>query len=413
MLRSEHSIVRYDFQRRRVQPDRLRRGRDDDYSSAAKILLRLYRDGIGKRRQSMHRDVEETLAKLPSCPPRRIAAFCKLLDYQSTFQSDKTAAVALRKKVFSLAAPMHPIVQQKEGIFDKTIDQARQAISDSVGLPWKEIDAKLFSDVIELQILKAFNSSIEPTELLSIYNVAQTQAALYRATRVRIDAYDDFKTILRHAKLAGLMHGITRVERPRSGYRFEFDGPQSSLRETTRYGIRFATMLPKLLACRDWRLIAEVIGPQRQRFQLRLSPDDGLKSTLQPPDEFDSGLEREIWNVWNNSPVDGWSMERETELLHQGQTVLTPDFVLQQQASSKEIYLEVVGYWTPEYLAEKCQRLKRFLQPSGETRWLLMFPKSNASAMQKDFVNLPVPCILFDKRSKPQDWIAAISDELE
>ncbi len=227
MLRSEHSIVRYDFQRRRVQPDRLRRGRDDDYLSAAKAILRLYRDGIGRSRQSLHRDVEETLARLPSCPPRRVAAFCKLLDDHSSYQSDKKGAVALRRKVFSLAAPMHPIVQQKEGIFD------------SIGLSWKEIDARLFSDVIELQTLKEFNRSIEPAELLSIYNVAQTQAALYRATRVRIDAHDDFKTILRHAKLAGLMHGITRLENPRSGYRFDLDGPQSSLRETTRYGTAF------------------------------------------------------------------------------------------------------------------------------------------------------------------------------
>ncbi len=264
MLRSEHSIVRYDFRTQQVHPDRLLRGRDDPYLAAAKIMLRLYRDGLGKARQSLHRDVEETLSRLPGCPPRQVGAFCKLLDDLSTYNSEKSVAFELRRKVFALAAPLHPIVQHKEGVFEQTIDQTRQTISESIGLSWNEIDAKLFSDVIELQTLAAFDTSIKPGQLLSIYNVAQTQAALYRSTRLRIDAFDDFKTIVRHAKLAGLMHRIARLKGETTGYRFELDGPQSSLRDTTRYGIRFATLLPKLLACRDWRLTAAVIGPNRQ-----------------------------------------------------------------------------------------------------------------------------------------------------
>ncbi len=172
-------------------------------------------------------------------------------------------------------------------------------------------------------------------------------------------------------------------------------------------------MLPKLLACRDWRLTAEVIGPQRQKFRLQISPEDGLKSMLQPPDEFDSGLEREIWDVWNNSPVDGWTMEREMELLHQGQSVLTPDFVLRQRSSSRKIFLEVVGFWTPEYLAEKCRRLESHIGLDQDTRWLLMFPKPKASVRQEIFADLAVRCIVFDKQSKPVNWIAAVSDEFE
>ncbi len=407
MLRSEHSIVRYDFRRQQVHPDRLRRGRDDDYLPAAKILLRFYRDGFGRTRQSLHRDVEQILSRLPSCPPRRIAAFCKLLDDQSSYRNDKKQTVELRRKVFSLAAPLHPIVQQPEGIFEHTIDQARKRISDAIGLSWTEIDAQLFGDVIELQTLQSFNELIGPDELLSLYNVSQTQASLYRATRMRIEAYNDFKTILSHAKLAGLMHRIERIDGARPGYRFELDGPQSSLRETSRYGIRFATLLPKLLACRQWRMVAELIGPQRQQFRLTLSPQDGLRSTLDPPAEFDSELERETLDIWKKTPVDGWTMEREGELLHQGQTVLTPDFVLKHPSSGRKIYLEVVGFWTPEYLQEKLRRLKQFTRSNDNSSWLLMFSKANASAGLAVFADLPACCIVLDKRSKPAEWIAA------
>jgi predicted nuclease of restriction endonuclease-like RecB superfamily len=408
MLRSEHSIVRYDFHRQTVQPDRLVRGRDNDYLAAAKILLRLYRDGIGKSRQMLHRDVEVMLQRIPSCPPRRIAAFCKLLDDQSIYHSDKQAAVELRRKVFALAAPMHPIVQRQEGIFDQTMETSRQSIGESLGMSWQEIDAMLFSDVIELQTLQQFQGSTAPGELLSIYNVAQTQAALYRAMRVRIETFADFKTIVRHIKLAGLMHRITRVDHGRPGYRLDLDGPQSSLRETTRYGVRFAAMLPKLLACRDWHLVADVIGASCNHFQLRLSHDDGLKSSLAPPDEFESGLEQQIQKVWDESPVDGWTMERETELLFRGQTVLTPDFVLRQSSADRRIYLEVVGYWTPEYLAEKCRRLTAFVDSETTSAWLLMFPKQGASSRKDWFSELSVTCIEFDRRADPRDWILAI-----
>lgn len=413
MLRSEHSIVRYKYQQRRIEPDRLRRGRDDAYVSAAKILLRIYRDGIGRTRQTLHRNVEEVLARLSGCPPRRIAAFCKLLDDHSAFQCDKKAAVDLRRKVFSIAADMHPIVQNAEENFEHTIELSRQTISESVGISWPEIDVRLFSDVIELQTLQAFDSSIDPVSLLSIYNVSQTQAALYRAARMTIDARDDFKTILRHAKLAGLMHRISRKCGTSPGYRFEFDGPQSSLRETSRYGIRFASMLPKLLACRRWLMIAEVIGPNQARFQLRLSPEDGLSSTLDQPADFDSELEREIFAAWTANPVTNWTMHRESELLHHGQTVLTPDFVLQHLLSGRKIYLEVVGYWTPEYLEHKCRRVKKFIESGPPSKWLLVFAKAKAAERQAIFADLPVRCIVFDKRSRPVDWIQTMQDASE
>jgi predicted nuclease of restriction endonuclease-like RecB superfamily len=406
MLRSEHSIVRYDFQRKLVVPDRLIRGRDKDYLPAARTMLRLYRTGSGRTRQALHREVEQHLSRLPGCPPRRFAAFCKLLDDRATYQHDKRAAVELRQKVFSLAAPMHPIVEQQEGIFDQTVEMTRRKISQSLGMSWQEIDARLFSDVVELQTLTSFDDSIEPAELLSVYNVSQTQAALYRASGVRIEALADFKTIVRHIKLAGLMHRIAPLDGDRPGYRFQLDGPQSSLRETTRYGVRFAAMLPKLLACRRWRMSANIIGPRRKNFRMRLSSEDGLTTKLESPDPFDSKLEQEIEQAWNESPVAGWTMQRESELLHQGQSVLTPDFVLQQTSTARRIYIEVVGFWTPEYLTKKSRRLADFID--REQEWLLIFPKQQATARETMATQLSVPTIEFDARADPACWIDAM-----
>lgn len=409
MIRSEHSIVHYDFRQLVVTPDRLLRSRDADYLDAAKQLLNLYSNGAGEPRQELHYKVETILSRIPGCPPRRIAALCKLLDDHGEYTQFQKEAVKLRKRLFQLAAPMHPIVTQREGIFEHELHTARQKIAAEIGMSWPEIEANLFADVIELQRLESFHADLSPADLLSIYNVAQTQSVLYRATRVRLDATEDFKTILRHAKLAGLMHRIQERRIGNThGYRFVFDGPQASLRETTRYGVRFAALLPKLLACGGWKLTAEILGPRKQKFRLDISPADGLRSVHAAPSDFDSALEEDIDHRWHAAPVAGWAWHRESQLLAIGQTVMTPDFTLVNEQSGEMIYVEVVGFWTPEYLEEKCSRLRIFMETHPDAKWLLIIPEKLAQREKDRFAMLSIPIVHFTKRMKPQAWIDAV-----
>ncbi|QEG41954.1 DUF790 family protein [Roseimaritima ulvae] len=412
MLKSEHAIARFDFVQRVVYPDRLRKGKDNHYLEAAAALVQVYREGTGKPRQQLHREVETVLDPLPDCPPRRTAAFCKLLDQQAEFNADRGAA-GLRRRVFGLAAGRHPIVERPEGIFENTLSDVQQAIAAELGTPWPQIQSRLFADVFELQTLRKFDETFSPLDLLSLYNVSQTQATLYRATRMQIDAQQELKTIVRHAKLAGLMHRIAKRPAAVPYYRFDFDGPQSVLRQTWRYGIRFARLLPKLLALPGWRLTAWVIGPDQQPFLLRVSPRDRLRTTLAPPDEFDSALEQQIYDAWQKEPVDGWDLQREAELLYCGQTVLTPDFVLRQADTERTVLVEVIGFWTPEYLQEKSRRLTQFLQAdaaAGQSRreWLLLFDQQGIAAKLELPEDLAVPHLVLSKQTRPEHWIEAL-----
>jgi predicted nuclease of restriction endonuclease-like RecB superfamily len=71
---------------------------------------------------------------------------------------------------------------------------------------------------------------------------AQVQVALFDALQLTVWAMQDFKTILRYAKLARLLHTIRRE---RGGcYVIRFDRPASVLRSTRRYGIAMAKFLP-------------------------------------------------------------------------------------------------------------------------------------------------------------------------
>jgi len=416
MLRSEHALAEIDFRRRTIQPDWLFRKRDAAYVDAVDACLKLYRNSIGDVRQELHRGVAEVLSSVPGCPPKRVASFCKLFDDSALYEANGRSASTLRRRVFEVASPLHPIVSRREGIFEHDLETARQIVCDAVGLSWPEIESRMFADVIELQRLQEFQSERTAADWLSAYNVAQTQAALYRATSVRIDAWSDFKTIARHTKLARLMHRIDKLDRPEPGFRFQLDGPGSYLRETRRYGIGFAKLLPKLLTCQRWQLSARVLGPKQQTLRLDVSAKDGLRSSLAAEDEFDSEFERQIDAAWRRNPPDGWRLERESQLLVRGQTVLTPDFVLRHE-DGQRIYLEVIGFWTPEYLQDKSERLKRWFRWSEATdrettnheKWLLMFPRKQAESAVEISSELKVPFILFDSRRNPSEWIKAVS----
>ncbi len=366
MLTSEHAIVA--FEAGRAVPDRLTVGSHAHYLAYAERMLAVYHGGAGRQRRDLHRQVEAIFADEPECPLRRIGAFCKLLDDASTYQTDpRGQASRLRLRVFTLAGRMHPLVDEPDRLFEHGQAEAKGRIADALGRPWADIEADLYADVMSYQRLESFEGYPDARALLSRYNVAQLQACLYRAERVTVDATDDFKTILRYAKLARLLHEIRRVGPGR--YRIRFSGPASVLRQTRSYGVSFARFLPALLACRGWRFEAVLQTPWRAPARLTLSDRDGFSSHLPPPEQFDSSVE-EAFAAKFGPQRAGWQLIREGEILHAGQTVFVPDFTFQHDDGTR-VLLEIVGFWTPEYLAAKRQTLRQFRQP----RLLLAVPE--------------------------------------
>lgn len=358
MLTRELGIATFDHGR--LVPDRLTSRTHASYVQHAERLLQCYRQGIGRTRRELHQSVHQILSNEPDCPLRRIGAFCKLLDEVSEFDRDSGGqAAGLRREVFQLAAPFHPLVARRDGLFDHEETHVKQQIAGQLGKSWEAIDAALFADVIEFHRLKEFPGYPDAAALLSRYNVAQVQVALFDAVTMTVRTTEDFKEILRYAKLARLMHTIRRL--PQGGYEFRFDGPASVLRDTRRYGAAMARFLPALLACRGWRMHAllEVRRFGARKLSLDLSPADGLRSPIPPPGEFDSDLEATFAERWGREPRDGWSLHRESEVLHSGQKVFVPDFVFEHR-DGRRCLLEIIGFWTPEYLQAKLATLQTF-----------------------------------------------------
>jgi uncharacterized protein len=180
---------------------------------------------------------------------------------------------------------------------------------------------------------------------------------------------------------------------PRQAYELRFDGPASVLRATRRYGVAMAKFLPALLACRGWRMHAVIQSPRAGWLaSLDLSPDDRLTSHLPPPEEFDSDVEAAFARRWGEKR-EGWTLEREGEILHHGQKVFVPDFVFRHD-DGRRVLLEIVGFWTPEYLQAKWQTLRLFAD-----RPILL---AVAAPAARRWPELPPGSIRFKSALKPQ-----------
>ena len=305
----------------------------------------------------MHKQIEKLFRDESDCPIRRIAAFCKLLDDKSTYHTDPDGnAAKLRLQVFSKAAEFHPLVNQKDQLFEHAENDVKEQIAKELETPWDDIEQNLYADVMEYQRLKELEGYANASAFLSRYNVAQLQASLYRAETMTIWASDDFKTILRYAKLARLLHEIKRTGP--SEYEMTLSGPVSVLHETRRYGINFARFLPALLACKNWKMSVAIKTPWNMTAKLNLSDNDGFSSHLPGPNEFDSSVEEAFAKKFGTER-DGWQLIREGEILHKNQTTFVPDFVFRHKDGT-EVLLEIIGFWTPEYLSHRRETLRKF-----------------------------------------------------
>src|SRR5665213_1892848 len=357
MLHGVHSIVAYDHGA--AIPARLTRAKHAHYVGYAMQMLAAYRAGVGMTRRELHRAVENILSREPDCDGRRIASFCKLLDDAGEFADDSRGAAAeLRLRVFTLAARYHPLVEIADRIFERPEAEVKNLIAAELSRPWAEIEKALYVDVIDFQPLLSFAGYPDAAALLSRYNVAQLQACLFKAQSMTVFARRDFKSILRYAKLARLLLDIRRIHAIQ--YRIAFPRPPSVLHETRRYGVNFARFVPPLLACKDWNLRAELRTPWGTRAVLALSSEDGYTSHLAPEDEFDSSVEQ-LFAEKFGAEQEGWRLEREAEILHQKQTTFVPDFAFRHR-DGRQVLMEIVGFWTPEYLRKKRETLRQFHQ---------------------------------------------------
>jgi len=199
--------------------------------------------------------------------------------------------------------------------------------------------------------------------------LALAQAVLYDATEMRIRVWDSFATVFSYVKLFGLMHRIypiddagDRVESTdvADGYEAVLDGAASLFSKSRKYGIRMANFLPALPLCNRWEMDAEILdemtGTTDHRRTLQLDHTDSLSSHYSAQSDFDSDVERTLTQKWERANTE-WELVREDDVLDLGAEVMLPDFAIEHPDGRRAV-LEIMGFWTPEYLSKKLAKLR-------------------------------------------------------
>ena len=323
------------------------------YLDAADLIITIYKSCAGRTLGELEAQLADTLGSAPDYKVYR--GLAKMMEsYIETAPTTDLDAQQLRAKVFTLAAQDGPLARAPDLVWSRTVSDRLVEIAAEIGVPVEAIDRGLYSDLRENQVIGLLDSSITAVELIERYNTALAQAMLYRATRMIVDVFDSYRTVFKYVKLARLMHYIT----PRDGgYRIEIDGPMSLFSNVERYGIAMARLLPAVLKCKKWRLAAKTnVGGVEKLF--RLMPGDGLKSHYRDEPEFDSSAEKAFYKRFVRNKKSKWRIEREGSILDLKDTVMIPDFKFTHE-DGRVVHLEIVGFWTPEYLRKKIDKLSR------------------------------------------------------
>jgi predicted nuclease of restriction endonuclease-like RecB superfamily len=199
-------------------------------------------------------------------------------------------------------------------------------------------------------------------QLLAQYHLELGRAVLRDAERVEIRVRGGWRALFASIKLARLMYQVERVGR---GYRLTLTGPAAAfVARRSRYGARFARIVPALSRASAWQLRATVVHRDRPvTFVLQgRARTAGARVGLEPSRaRYDSVWERRFardFRAARDGLTAGWTLTRErTPLVADGRVAL-PDFTL-RHTDGREAYVELVGFWTPEYLREKAAMVAR------------------------------------------------------
>ena len=330
------------------------------YNRVASELIAAFDKQVGNTQGELEEAVEKYAAGRTDY--RIVRGLAHVITSFAEFESSTADSAKLRSAVFERAAEGWPVVRRKTSPSETDRHSVLESVAAEFDLPVSQLEDELYADLPERRRLIRVTAPREPVALIARYNMELARGLLYWAERLTVDIEDSPQDVFRYIKLCRLMHTITRRER---GYRIELDGPLSLLRGTRRYGLKMAVFLPALALCRKWRMEA-VIVKAGERLIFSLDDQSGLVSHFRRFPLFDSKLERDFADdfqkAFEHHPngVGGageWSLARADAVIPvERNQVMIPDFTLRDR-SGREVYLEIVGFWTPEYLSRKIAKV--------------------------------------------------------
>jgi uncharacterized protein len=253
---------------------------------------------------------------------------------------------------------------------------------------WSDLDANLILDHFD---------AIDSEALVGWYNLSLMQTLLFNCTKLDfyISGGLNWKRVLRTVKRLGLMYYLQQPQQQQENRIIcSLEGPLSLFKLTDRYGTLLAKLLPSIIFSSDkkrqsssnggeWHLDAWIVRKTmdgRKIYEFKISKNEipelmtdpyssfpsssitekeevvvGSSSFYNDYYNFDSAVEEKFAKRFEQAET-GWRLTREPDpLVLSNGGAFIPDFMFEKY--DKKIYLEIVGFWTKEYLERKLQKL--------------------------------------------------------
>jgi uncharacterized protein len=312
-------------------------------------------------------------------------------------------AINLRRKIFE---------ESSRNGYPATEDERKQILqkfATESDLTTDELEIAMWADLDKNKYLKNFES-LSPLQLISWYNISILQSLLLNCIKLEFSVYGGFswKKILRKIKQLGLMYFLFHENNLESESNKQtrnqemvfnskkdkrviciVEGPLSIVRLTDKYGTAMAKLIPLIIFTEIWSIDAIIlrksISGVRKTYRFQISNKDKDlplfdASQVQPQsesnmdsgsiyknaiDNFDSIVEKKFMDKFLKFSI-GWNLIREPDplILSNGKAFI-PDFVFEKYGI--KVYLEIVGFWTSEYLKRKLEKIKDLLNTKSAT----------------------------------------------
>src|SRR5829696_7503120 len=386
--------------------------KEEDVELAKKIIQEFEQTWKNKEKKAVLEDrisaIEESDA---GSDYKLVRGLYALLERRCTFKSRDSSSDNDGETSSTSTIPIIDPPRIRKAVFEESSKRGfalteleRREIADSVAskLSLSSHDAVLkamWSDLDDNLILDHFDS-IDPAALVGWYNLSLMQTLLFNCTKLDfyISGGLNWKRVLRSVKRLGLMYHLQQPQQQQENRIIcSLEGPLSLFKLTDRYGTLLAKLLPSIIFSSDnrrenskgggggssgggeWHLDAWIVRKTmdgRKIYEFKISKYE-IPELLTDPYLFFSSIstaEKEVVGSfpYNGSNFDsaveekfakrfeqaetGWRLTREPDpLILSNGGAFIPDFVFEKY--NKKIYLEIVGFWTKEYLERKLQKL--------------------------------------------------------
>ncbi|HEY2943881.1 MAG TPA: DUF790 family protein [Vicinamibacteria bacterium] len=183
---------------------------------------------------------------------------------------------------------------------------------------------------------------------------------MFHAAILRVTVEGNTRLLVRYAKWRGLI--CTVVERPgHQGASLEISRPFALFRNIRLYSRALGELTPLLAWCGRLRLQADCVLDGR-RVALELATGDPI-FPASAPRQYDSRIEERFAREFRRLAPE-WDLLREPEPIAVDGALIFPDFALQHRSNpARRWLLEIVGFWTPDYVARKLASYRKARVP--------------------------------------------------